>query len=274
MPSFTELSQGAGEPVCQVLLSLCKRTLTAKKFKFKKPVFKEEEGGEEGEDMMEDDMEGNADIADLANQEIEEEEDFAELVEGGAGDHKHDFENQQNMVIESQINPEEWYMECERVAHKLKINANTDAKEWRSHLEQTKKYAEIVKKNLPDVRYKLERVSDDVSKALERIAKKESMLNKTFQSMAGDYRSHAESLKDMTNQYQQLNTSVQELEKQLYDTNDKLETTEKQINECGQNLSDTGPLQKVKGALNVVKTELKDIDIRIGVVSNLSLIHI
>ena len=53
--------------MCQVLLSLCKRTLMARKFKFKKPVFKEEEGGEEGEDMMEDDMEGNADIADLAN---------------------------------------------------------------------------------------------------------------------------------------------------------------------------------------------------------------
>jgi hypothetical protein len=35
-------------------------------------------------------------------------------------------------------------LEVERVAHKLKVNATAGegAKEWRSHLDQTKKYAE------------------------------------------------------------------------------------------------------------------------------------
>jgi hypothetical protein len=37
-------------------------------------------------------------------------------------------------------------MEVERVAHKLKIsNVGSDGKEWRSHLDQTKKYADSVK---------------------------------------------------------------------------------------------------------------------------------
>lgn len=50
-------------------------------------------------------------------------------------------------------------LEVERVAHKLKINKNgSDGKEWRSHLEQTKKYAENVKSSLPDVRVKLEKL--------------------------------------------------------------------------------------------------------------------
>jgi hypothetical protein len=32
-------------------------------------------------------------------------------------------------------------LEVERVGHKLKINSNaSDGKEWRSHLDQTKKY--------------------------------------------------------------------------------------------------------------------------------------
>lgn len=52
----------------------------------------------------------------------------------------------------------------------MKINKNiTDAKEWRSHLDQTKKYAENVKGSLPDVRFKLEKLSDEVSRALEKI---------------------------------------------------------------------------------------------------------
>lgn len=72
-------------------------------------------------------------------------------------------------------------LEVERVAHKLKLNpVGNDGKEWRSHLDQTKKYADQVKGSLPDVRIKLERLGDDVSKALERIAKKEGLLSKSF----------------------------------------------------------------------------------------------
>jgi len=72
-------------------------------------------------------------------------------------------------------------LEVERVAFKLKINkAGTDGKEWRSHLDQTKKYADNVRGCLPDVRSKLERLSDDVSKALERIGRKEGLLSRSF----------------------------------------------------------------------------------------------
>jgi hypothetical protein len=37
-----------------------------------------------------------------------------------------------------------------------------------------------VKGSLPDVRVKLERLSDDVSRALEKIAKKEGLLSRSF----------------------------------------------------------------------------------------------
>ena len=51
-------------------------------------------------------------------------------------------------------------LEVERVAHKLKINkAGNDGKEWRAHMDQTKKYHSAVKESLPEVRSKLERDS-------------------------------------------------------------------------------------------------------------------
>ena len=54
-------------------------------------------------------------------------------------------------------------LEVERVAHKLKINkAGNDGKEWRAHMDQTKRYHEAVCGNLPDVRFKLEKLSEDV----------------------------------------------------------------------------------------------------------------
>ena len=64
-----------------------------------------------------------------------------------------------NAIIHSAITTEKWQIEVERVAHKLKINkTSNDGKEWRSHLDQTKKYADSVKGSLPEVKVKLERL--------------------------------------------------------------------------------------------------------------------
>jgi len=78
-------------------------------------------------------------------------------------------------------------LEVERVTHKLRIGkVGNDGKEWRSHMDQTKKYHEAVKANLPDVRYKLERLSEDVSKALEKIGKKRTSFNEEL--LGNDWR--------------------------------------------------------------------------------------
>lgn len=201
MPA-SKLKSGNGEGVCTMLQRLCQVTMQ-KQFKFKKPQIKDESGGRDMDDDDDngDDMEGNADIADMiqgGNQSDDDIEEFAEF--GGGGDHRGENPDMlQNQIIQSSISREEWMLEVERVAHKLKINnANADgAKEWRTHLDQTKKYAEQVRSSLPDVRVKLERLSDEVSRALERISKKEGLLSKSFQGMTGDYRAHSERLREI-----------------------------------------------------------------------------
>jgi hypothetical protein len=147
MPA-SKLKAGHGEGVCMLLMRLC-QVIVQGKIKFRKPVIKDEGGrdmDEEGDDN--DDMEGNADIADMmmgGNQSDDDIEDFAEL--GGGGD-KGDFDNPQNQMISSAIPREDWMLEVERVAHKLKIGSNLGndgVKEWRNHLDQTKKYADLVR---------------------------------------------------------------------------------------------------------------------------------
>ena len=128
-----KLKTGFGDGVCTVLLKLCNVSLT-NKFKFKKPVIKDDAGAldDEGDDMG-DDMDGGADIADMANQQADDDdiEDFADFNQGDKQD-----ENLQNQIIQSSVSREEWMMEVERVAHKLKIsNVASDGKEWRSHLD-------------------------------------------------------------------------------------------------------------------------------------------
>jgi estrogen-related receptor beta like 1 len=160
-------------------------------------------------------------------------------------------------------------LEVERVAHKLKVNkVNLDGKEWRAHMDQTKKYHEQVRGSLPEVRGKLERLSEDVSKALEKIAKKESVLTRSFQGMTGDYRAHSEKLKDIQSNFHKMTKNVQDLENELMEVNDRLTKIQGKIDDTGKSFSDNSPLHNIKKSIVQVKNDIKNIDIRIGVVSN------
>ena len=80
----------------------------------------------------------------------EDDEDIDEDIDFGvAGGIQQDLVKQMeadmaaNAIIQSTITSEKWQIEVERVAHKLKINkAGTDDNAWRSHLDQTKKFAD------------------------------------------------------------------------------------------------------------------------------------
>ena len=174
-----------------------------------------------------------------------------------------------NAIIYSGITKEKWMIEVERVAHKLKVNKTAnDGKEWRSHLDQTKKYADQVRGNLPEVKVKLERLQDDATKALEKISRKEGMLSRSFQGQTGDYRAHSDNLKEIQENFSNVSKNVEELENELTEVNNRLETTSKKIDDTGKTFSDNTPLQNMKKAITQVKNDIKSIDIRIGVVSN------
>ena len=121
---------------------------------------------------------------------------------------------------------------------------------------------------MPDVRVKLERLSDEVSRALERISKKEGLLSKSFQGMTGDYRAHSDKLRDIQAAFTTTSKAVQDMEAELAEINERLSTVEKKIDDTGKSFSDSSPLQKIKKSIAQVKNDIKAIDIRIGVVSN------
>lgn len=247
------------------------------KFRFKKAQIKDDGGGfgDEGDDELGgDEFEGNADVADMiqdnnldASGDIDEDMDFGGIKEAAPERDDNDINRQE--ILQSLIGKEEWMLEVERVAHKLKFNkAGSDGKEWRSHMDQTKKYHEAVKGSLPEVRSKLERLSDDVTKALEKIGKKEQVLTRNFQGKQGDYRAHSDNLKEIQENFQKMSKNVQELEVELMEINDRLTKTQGKIDDTGKSFSDNSPLQNIKKSITSVKNDIKTIDIRIGVVSN------
>ena len=130
---------------------------------------------DDGEDVNGDDMDGGADLADVIHAQDSEEDIDDDVDFGGGAVHndlakKMEEDNAANAIIHSAISKEKWQLEVERVGHKLKVNKNAgDSKEWRSHLDQTKKYADQVKTALPDVRYKLEKLQEEASDSVESL---------------------------------------------------------------------------------------------------------
>ena len=198
-----KLKSGYGEGVCLVLLKLTEAGL-ARRFQFNRPIIREEnKGGADDADDDADDMEGEADLANEIHAQ-DSGDDIDEDLDFGGGNIQADMareleaEQAQNAIIESNISKEKWQLEVEGIAHKLKLGKIGDSgKEWRSHLEQTKVFAEQVRGSLPKVRNKLERLQDDASRALDKISRKEQILSRNFQGMTGDYRAHTDQLRDI-----------------------------------------------------------------------------
>lgn len=62
--------------------------------------------------------------------------------------------------------------------------------------------------------------------------------------------------------------NVQDLETELMEVNDRLTKIQGKIDDTGKSFSDNSPLHNIKKSIVQVKNDIKNIDIRIGVVSN------
>lgn len=260
-----KLKSGSGEQVCSVLIQLVNRALKNKKFTFKMPRFdKNDKTDEEPEIDQEGDKENE-----IAEDNVEIDEDEDDQREKLALEEA--FPEKQ--IIESNIDHKDWILEVERVASKLKIPIPNDAKEWRNHIEQAKNYENQIKTILPDARGKLERMSDNLGKILEKISKRERGINVNMNELGTEYKAKAENLKTIVNRYNELNTIVKEYTEKYKEITEKTDAITGTISEHSQNVTDNTPLVKIKNSITKMREEIIKMDLRIGVLSHTVLQH-
>jgi len=128
--SPVKLKQGVGEAVVTVLNLLLDRTLRQKHTQLRKPDFKGcDNNVDESEHIeLEDD---EAKILIDANEESNE--GLEEVIESPT---KNNDDDDMNAVIESNIDPHEWKIECERVGPQLKVKESDKEKGgWRTQID-------------------------------------------------------------------------------------------------------------------------------------------
>lgn len=167
-------------------MKLIEAAFERKKLQLKKPKIEVDKGKDKETDNV---IEIEEESPELINKEIDFGDDSRGIKDANNIEAESDDKNDiVQIVLTSNISPDEWNREVERVSSKLrsettKNTANYNLAEWRNHVDQIKNFEQNFSKSIPDTRSILENLSGDIDRSLEKISKKESMISKNFSNI-------------------------------------------------------------------------------------------
>lgn len=259
-----KLKVGSGDSVCALLHAVLKEVLRRTQFEFGLPTYPDEgladeaEVDSDAEIQSEQDENGNADGED---EDLMYQEDEVKKPSG-------EEDTMDHQVLEANIDPKEWLLEVERVAPRLKIQMPNDTKEWRTHLSQTKTFKQVIDTQFPNAKGQLEKLQSNISQALERIKSKEAFINAQFDHRALDYRTQQEELNQVQAHYTELNEVVMNLQIELKNVGEELDVVKTEMEDKSTTVTDTAPIVKMKDAFKKLRSDTRQLEVRIGVVSH------
>ena len=294
----TRLRQPYGEPVCRVLNFLSDLALQAQGFRWKRPQYPKEEcvrtsrlvliiltlclpshslsdcvfldrlaEEAQGDDSAmlgdDDEVEDEAIVAD-DDEDVLYSEPASQVPGGAAAAAAAPVAAAEPPPVDAT----EWHTEVERVAPRLRASKTASGKEWRAHLEQAQNHKRTLESLFPAARSALERMEAELADLLQRVNAKEKFLNSTFRNLREEYQQTHSRLEDATQSHQEMSRQVSELSNEVSAATEQLEDIAAQMKERGSSMTDTAPLVRIKGALTKLRTEMKSMDLRIGVVGH------
>jgi len=259
----SKLVKGYGECVLLSLSMLCDEALKAKGFTFQLPEYPVEKV--EDQDLQDEPGMGGDDGEIADDCAVAEDSEDDEWYEAGSGQRR---EEEGAAIIESQVDPEKWKLELETVAGQLKLSAMDNMKDWRGHVDYISTMLKKLDQHYPDVKQSLKNVNEDIQKAVEKIQKREQHFSQHFQDQIEKYRELHKDLKTYQTNFESSTQSVQQQTAKLNQLTEDLDTVKNEIQEREEQMSDSKPLVNIKRALSDLKVEIKNMELRIGVLQH------
>ncbi|XP_033224611.1 intraflagellar transport protein 57 homolog isoform X2 [Belonocnema kinseyi] len=261
-----KLKQGVGEHAVYVLDNLAACGLKASRFKWKKVYISHDEPTPEPED---EDVDEEL-ILEKMDEEIlaayEEEQDIVHVddITKLYGENLDEIHNPAH-ILESKTDAEEWKFELERVLSELKVTVRTDCRDWRSHVEEMKQLRTAIEQNLSGTTGLLEKLQLDIRSTLDKINTRENYLNQELEPYLDDYKSLQEELSKIKEQYRDTSGGVTERTRMLHKLSEELDRIKREMDERGSSMTDGTPLINIKKVITKMKSEISEMNIRIGV---------
>lgn len=259
-----KLKQPYGDAVCTVLTFLTDKALAHNNFSWEnshKPEYPDEDFAEEAEVNDEMDIGEDDDSIEEEVPSMDDDDDESVLDEEDPNASMGPLK-----IIEADVDAVEWKKELERVAPQLKFKILAAGKEWKTHLLEAKHHEKKIGNILPNAQAQLHSITDSIKDSLERIQQKEGYMNQQFDNLKREYSEMQEKFRDINERYNRSNDNVQELTNSLGIINDQLEEAKARQEERGSSMTDTKPLVRMKDALKNLQEEMKEMELKIGVV--------
>lgn len=277
-----KVKAGSGEQVVYTLNKLADEALRNKRFNWQEPEYPPEQADEDDEPPNKDEV----DEAELDLNKIEEdmnkfdyddaeEEEHAlnmdALSKMNIGNTKYIPEVRHEEILESTTDATEWKLEVERVLPQLKVTIKTDHKDWRTHIEQMHTYQNSIDESLKETKNYLEKLYDEISRTLEKISSREKYINSQLEESMTAFRNYQDKLSDVKETYKTRSSGINERTQELSRVTNDLQRIKEDMEEAGTSMTDGSPLIKIKKAMDNIKSDMKNMDIRIGVLEHILL---
>ncbi|TGZ58123.1 hypothetical protein CRM22_009746 [Opisthorchis felineus] len=174
-------------------------------------------------------------------------------------------------VLESEADPTDWQLEVERVLPQLRVTIRSDSKDWRSHLEEMRRYQSEIEAAYTDVKTHLTRLGEDLSRALEKIHSREKYMNSQIEPLLAQYKSIQSNLSEVSLKYRMASGGITERSRTLAELSEELERVKNEMDERGSSMTDGSPVVRIKQAIQRLKAEMLGMDIRTGVLEHILL---
>ena len=167
-------------------------------------------------------------------------------------------------VMETSINGKEWKLELETVSHLLEDRYITGIKEWVTHLKKSKHHGKALKEIWPDSKAKLTKYSNKLNQYLEKISVRENHLNREFAELGQEYNVKWIKLQELNKEYNENISEISSLTSNLQEINEKIGDIKIEMENRNNTMTDMTPIRRLREIHNQLKSELIDLDLRIG----------
>ncbi|CAF0809630.1 unnamed protein product [Didymodactylos carnosus] len=293
-----KLRSGSGESVIYILNRLADEAMKKANFTWRQP----EKPEELPDDDQPKDEENEIDVnkideemfnKDADNDEYEEDEPVLNMealtklgLRSGV-----EPEVRPELIMESTTDATEWKLEVERVLPQLKVTFKAENKvltnidfilnlcdycqyfifnfeDWRARQEQRLQHKNQIQTSLKDAELMLTRFHSDITKSLEKIITREQYINTNMQEYFQDFHHQQDILTQAKLHYRQCSSGITEKSQELQNLMSDLSRIREEMEETGQNVTDGGPLVKIKKAIEDINKDIVRVDVRIAVLEH------
>ncbi|KAL9646471.1 hypothetical protein ABK040_006467 [Willaertia magna] len=265
--SPAKLRQAYGESVCYVLDQLLNRSLKECKVKLRVPQIPDEIKFREDEEMPEE-SEDIEDTEENIPQDSDEEDEM--YFSGISKNNDKAIKKKTEEFTVSNVDANEWKLSVEHVAPQLIVRLNVDHKDWRTHVEGMSDQDKSIKELLPSSSSQLDKIAEEIEKINTRIQKREKMLSddSSISNLLSSYTKNQQELDEITKKYKELEETITSLSTELNKISQDLGDVKNNAEELTKKMADPAPLKEIKEALVKIRSDIKQMDMRAGVLQN------